>query len=459
MSADPNTLRSRGPWRSLAAMFQLLRSQMIRRLGWGVADQAVSSLTNVVVALSVARTLGAEQFGAFSLAYVTYAFALTASRGLATDPLMVRFGGADPPTWRRAIVGCTGTAAAVGLAAGACVLAAAAVTHGPARQAFLALGLMLPALLLQDSWRYAFFVAGRGGQSFLNDVVWASALLPALVLVHVTGRENVFWFVFAWGTAAAIAAVVGVLQAGVLPRLSASREWLSQHRDLGLRYFAEGTSSSAANQMRTYGIGLILGLAAVGYMQAAYTLMGPLMVALFGTMAVVVPEATRVLRSSPQRLPRFCLIYGCTLAAAALGWGLVLMVALPRGLGDLALGQIWRPAYQLVPLASLVFIGGSIQAGAGVGLRALGAAQRSLHAMILSSVVIVVFALAGAAAGGIFGAMLGSAAAAWIGAVLWWWQLRAALLEPGKVSALGQPPPRRPAGRHSGSGDAAQSAG
>ena len=66
----------------------LLRGQTSRRLGWGVADQAVSSLTNFVVVLLVARSLGAVQFGAFSLAYVTYGFALNASRGLATYPLM-----------------------------------------------------------------------------------------------------------------------------------------------------------------------------------------------------------------------------------------------------------------------------------------------------------------------------------------------------------------------------------
>ena len=70
----------------------------------------MSSLTNFAVSIYVVRTLGAAQFGAFSLAYVTYAFALNASRGLATDPLMVRFSGTDLPTWRRAVAECTGTA-------------------------------------------------------------------------------------------------------------------------------------------------------------------------------------------------------------------------------------------------------------------------------------------------------------------------------------------------------------
>ncbi|MGZ4619808.1 MAG: hypothetical protein ACXV3F_14120, partial [Frankiaceae bacterium] len=228
----------------------------------------MSSLTNFAVVIYVARSLGAAQFGAFTLAYVTYSFALNASRGLATDPLLVRFSGADLPTWRRAVASCTGTAAVVGLAAGACVLGAAALLDGTPRVAFLALGLTLPGLLLQDSWRYSFFALGRGSQAFLNDSVWALALLPALVLLGVTRHENVFWFVFAWGTAAAVAAAVGPLQARVVPRLSGSRGWLSRHRDLGPRYLAENTSNSGASQLRTYGVGLIVGLAAVGYVQA-----------------------------------------------------------------------------------------------------------------------------------------------------------------------------------------------
>ena len=206
--------------RSPTAVLRRLRSHAVRRIGWGLADQVVSSLTNFAVSIYVVHALGAAQFGAFSLAYVTYGFALNASRGLATDPLMVRFSGTDLPTWRRAVADCTGTAAVMGLAAGACVLAAAAVLSGAAGAAFLALGLTLPGLLLQDSWRYSFFALGRGSQAFLNDTIWALTLVPALVVLRVTGHADVFWFVFAWGVTATIAAAVGPWQARVIPRLA-----------------------------------------------------------------------------------------------------------------------------------------------------------------------------------------------------------------------------------------------
>ena len=344
-------------------------------MGWGLADQVVSSLTNFAVGIYVVHALGAVQFGAFSLAYVTYGFVLNASRGLATDPLMVRFSGTDLPTWRRAVADSTGTATVVGLALGACVLAAVAVLDGTTGAAFLALGLTLPGLLLQDSWRYSFFALGRGGQAFLNDTIWALTLLPALVVLHVTGHADVFWFVFAWGTTATIAAAAGALQARVIPRPDGTWGWMSEHRDLGPRYLAQGTAQSAAVQLRAYGIGFVLGLATLGSVQAAATLFGPMTILFLGMSLVTIPEAARVLRRSPRHLPLFCLVITGGLSMAALAWGIILLVAVPRGFGSWLLGPIWRSTYPLVLPQMFFVIGQGIGAGEGTGLGALGAAR------------------------------------------------------------------------------------
>lgn len=436
------------PKSSRTALLSRLPLRAGRRLGWGLADQAVSSLTNFAISLYVARTLGATQFGAFTLAYVTYSFALSASRGLATDPLMVRFSGSDLPAWRRAVASCTGTAAAVGLATGACVVGAAALLDGTTRGAFLALGLTLPGLLLQDSWRYSFFALGRGSQAFLNDMIWASALVPALLLLRMTGNENVFWFVLVWGAAATVAAAAGPLQARVMPRLLRSREWVSQHRDLGLRYLAENTASSGTSQLRIYGVGLIVGLAAVGYVQAASTLMGPFLVVFMGISLVAVPEAARVLRKSPRHLRLFCLLVGSGLAVAALAWGTALLLLLPRGLGDWLLGPIWRPAYELVLPLVIALMGACVSAGATAGLHALGAARRSLRAMVITSAAYLIGGLVGAYYGGALGTVCGVAVATCLGTLFWWWQLRAALRESAAGQVPGSARSQRMAPRH-----------
>ncbi len=389
----------------------------------------VSSLTNFAVSIYVVHTLGAAQFGAFSLAYVTYGFALNASRGLSTDPLMVRFSGTDVPTWRAATAKCTGTALLVGLVAGACALGAAAVLQGRTGGAFLALGLTLPGLMLQDSWRYSFFALGRGGRAFLNDTIWAVTLVPALVLLRATGHGDVFWFTLAWGLTGTIGAVVGPFQARVLPNLFRAREWITDHRDLGFRYLLEGTANNAVNQVRGYGVGVILGLSAVGYVAASVTLMGPMTILFLGMGLVTIPEAARALQRSPRQLPVFCMLVSGGLVVAALAWGTILLIAVPRGLGSVLLGPIWRPTYPLVLPQMLYVMGQAAGSGAGTGLHALGAARRSLRVVLVMAAINCTFTLAGALTAGVTGTVIGMAIGAWVGSVLAWWQFRTAFRE------------------------------
>lgn len=426
--------RSLPPVRRIPLPWEVV-GRAIGRLSWGVADQAVSSLTNFAVNIYIARSLGAVSYGAFSLAYVTYSFSLNASRGLATDPLLSRFSGAETRVWRRSVSGCTATAFTTGIVTGIGVLTVACLLRGPAQGAFVALGLTLPGLLLQDSWRYSFFAAGRGYHALLNDLIWGVVLIPSLVVLHKTGHATVFWFVFAWGMAAAVGALAGPFQARVAPRLSQARAWLVAHRDLGPRYLLEGTANSGSTQLRNYAVGGMLGLAALGYVQGASTLMGPFMVIFFGMGLVVQPEATRVLRRSPKHFPMFCALVAGGLALAGALWVAVLLVALPLGLGHLMLGSLWRPTYPLVLPLGISVIGGCISAGAGAGLHALSASRRSLHAMFQASVLYVVFGIAGAIIDGAMGTVIGAAACGMIGAGLFWWQLRQAFRDYKKGNA------------------------
>ena len=406
----------------------------------------MSSLTNFLLSIYVARTLGPAQFGAFSLAYVTYGFAINASRGLSVDPLLIRFSGTIPPIWRRAAAGSTGTALLVGLVSGACALAAGRLVGGTTGLAFVALGLTLPGLLLQDSWRYSFFALGRGYLAFINDTIWALLLLPSLVLLKMSGHANVFWFVLAWGMAAAIGAAVAPLQARVAPRLASAAEWLSRHRDLGPRYLAANSAGNAADMLRSYAVSYMLGVAAIGYIQAANTLLGPFRIVLFGIGLITIPEAAKLLRRSPRRLPLFCVAISTGLTLLGLTWGAVLLVAMPRGLGHLMLGSLWRPTYPLVVPATLAVTAMCAASGAAAGLNALGAARRTLRAAVLTLTLLLACALVGAVTGGTLGTMRWYAAAMWVGTLVTWWQLRQALQESGTVPIPGWLWPRRPTG-------------
>jgi O-antigen/teichoic acid export membrane protein len=389
----------------------------------------MSSLTNFLLSAFVARSLGAREFGAFTLAYVTYGFALNASRGLAVEPLMIRFSGTGLPTWRRAAAGSTGTGLIVGVAAGICAFAAGLVAGGTTGQAFIALGLTFPGLLLQDSWRYAFFALGKGHRAFINDTVWLAIQIPLLLTLKLTGHANVFWFVIAWGGAAGVGAVFGAFQARVLPSVISAGQWLVRHRDLGPRYMVENTGTNSADMLRSYGVTSILGLVAVGYIQAANVLLGPFKIILFGISMTAIPEAARILRNSPRRLPLFCAAVSLGLTLVAFAGGVVLIAALPHGLGHLLLGSLWRPAYPLVLPTTIVAMANCADIGAIIGLHALGASRRSMRIGIITPIVVVGSALAGALTMGVSGSLYCAAAASWACALLYWWQLREGLRE------------------------------
>ncbi|TCC33532.1 hypothetical protein [Kribbella sindirgiensis] len=400
---------------------------VLRRLTWGLADQAVTSLVSFVVGIVVARSLGALEFGAFSLAWVTYGVVVNISRGLATDPLAVRFSGVDRPLWRTAVASSSGMAIVVGLTTGAISAGVGTVLGGRIGAAFVALGIVLPGLMLQDSWRFAFFAAGHGGKAFVSDLTWALALVPLLFLA--SHDASVTTFVLAWGGAGAFAALVSGVQAGVLPRVTRARHWLRDHRDLSLRYLTENVTLSGAYQLRMYGLGAFAGVAAVGTVRGAEMLLGPFFIVLSGIGLVAVPEAARVLRRAARRLWVFCLLLGGAQAAAALAWGLLLLVALPDSWGRALLGEVWLTAAALVLPATLSVTFAGFNTGAAAGLRALGIARRSLKAQLFASAFYLVGGVSGGAIGGALGSAWGAACATFCAAFVWWVTLRAGIRE------------------------------
>jgi O-antigen/teichoic acid export membrane protein len=399
---------------------------VVGRLSWGLADQAASSMSNFVVGIYVARSLGPAAFGVFSLAWVTYGVVLSVSRGLATDPLVVRFSGVPEASWRGAVARSSGTALGVGAAIGAACLVTGLSLGGRVGTAFACLGVMLPGLLLQDAWRYSFFAAGTGQKAFVNDLVWGVALVPALVGAARVG--NVSAFVLAWGGSAAVAAGYGCFQSGIRPRPTGAREWVREHRDLGYRYLVENTGVSGASQLRAYGLGAIVGVGAVGVVRGAELLLGPFMAVLMGLTLVTVAEAARMLRQAPQRLGKFCLLLGGGQAAAAVLWGGALLLV-PDRVGELVLGGVWHSASELIVPATLGVAGAGLGSGAAAGLRALGAARRSLRSQLFASACYVGGGLGGAVVAGTVGSAWGVAAATVCGSAVWWLQLRSALRE------------------------------
>lgn len=384
-----------------------------------MADQAVSSATNLVLGVVVARSLDIAEFGAFGLVWVTFGVIINVSRGLATDPLTVRFSGAPDERWRTAVGHATSTATSLGLLMGAMCVVAGLAMGGLVGSCFLALGCTLPGLLLQDSWRYAFFAAGRGDKALLNDAFWALCLIPTMIVAVTFGTA--FGFVLAWGGAAASAAVFGCFQTRLLPRRGNVARWLRGHRDLGVRYTIENVMVAASAPAWMAGLNVFAGLAAVGAVRGAQLCLAPFAALRMGVSLIAVPEAARVLQQWPHRFRGFCLTLGCAQAVLGLLWGCVL-VFLPSTAGEFILGPLWSSVVPLIVPATLAVVMGSVYEGAAVGLRALGASRRSMPLQVIRAAVTVLGGVVGAFVGGAEGGLWGTTVAATLMVVVVWRQ-------------------------------------
>jgi O-antigen/teichoic acid export membrane protein len=301
---------------------------------------------------------------------------------------------------------------------------------------FVALGFGLPGLALQDSWRFAFFACGRGTSAFINDLFWTVLLVLVLVVMHVNGDGTAVRSMLAFGGTATLAAVLGAVQARLLPRPLRSQWWLRSHRQLSVRYLVENLSISGASQLRAYVLGAVAGLAAVGYVRASEILMGPFFVLLMGISQVAVPEASRVFHRNSRHLARFCFFLGSVLASTAIVWGVTLMTVFPFGPGPALIKELWMPTAQLLPAITLTVAAASFTTAATAGLRAMGLARRSLRAQLTASAAYLIAGATGAVLAGAVGTSWGVTVALIFSALVWWHQLRSALAEHHAVAEV-----------------------
>jgi O-antigen/teichoic acid export membrane protein len=402
---------------------------MIRRFGWALADQVLSSATNFLLGLVVARTVSPRDLGAFSMAYATFTFSLGAVRAIAGELLVVRHSSVSETEWREGVAPAAGTALMAGSAVGILCLIAGVAVGGPFQSVLSIVGISLPFLLVQDVWRFAFFARGHGRAAFLNDVVWAAVMFAAFAFLRSYDRASVAWFAFGWAAAGALAALVGVFQLKVFP--SGPRTaitWLRGHRDIAPRFLAEFAVGTGVTNLTVFLIGGIAGLGELGRLRAGEIALGPLNVLFLGLGLVSTAEGVRLLRESPRQLLLGSRWLSFSIVAGVLAWGAVVLVV-PQRMGEAVLRANWAEARSLLPPLLVALAGYGSSFGAWTGLRSLAAATRSLRAKCIDGSLTLVFGLAGAYVAGATGVAWGFAAGGCLKSLNVWWQFSSALRE------------------------------
>jgi O-antigen/teichoic acid export membrane protein len=389
--------------------------------GWTLADQALSSLSNAGLSIVVARSVGVNEFGTYSVVLLVFTFSIGLSRTLVTDPLVIRFSSSSPADRKAATAHAAGAALVLGLVGSLLCLGAAVVLGGPLGTALSALAVVLPLILVQDTWRYGFFADNRPSAATVNDLLWTVLQFGTVAVLISTGLNQVGPLVLAWGGSAAAAAILGAWQAGVVPSPAQARPWFRTHHQLASRLAADYVINTGAVNLALVLVGSTLGIAALGALRAAQVLLGPLQLLTSGVTAFVLPVFSRRV-SRGASIVRPASITAAVVAPISLAW-VALLLVLPDAAGQELLGATWdRARDALLPLGAMMVIL-SLVMGAGLGLKALGRSDLVLRITLVQAPLIILLTWAGAEAGGVAGAAAGLAGAHLPGLLLTWLSL------------------------------------
>jgi O-antigen/teichoic acid export membrane protein len=383
-------------------------------------SQAISSVSNFALIVVVARWSAPAAFGWFALAFSTYALALSVHRAVVVQPFSIRLSSDDT---RRSLATPTaaGAACLVGVAGGVVAWALAAVVSagGGDGRALVVMGAVLPAVMLQDFWRCAFFTAASPRRSAANDLLWLVVELVLFAALAAWSSPGAAALTGAWGVAAVVAAVWGCRQAGVRPSLAGSVRYLRSHFDLGGVLLADAVVSIGTSYVVLLFLAPMIGASAVGALRGAQTLFGPFQVVMAGLLALAPAEASRIRQQNPGQLRPVLRVVSAGLGVAALLFGIALSF-LPSGVGRAVLGDTWDAARSLVAPFTCAFVGLSLAVGGLVGLRVVEAKRDILRISALANVLSAVIAIVAAFAGGLSAAAWALALGPWIVAVGSW---------------------------------------
>jgi hypothetical protein len=337
-------------------------------IGGGIADQAFSSLTTLVVSLSVLATAPIGEAQDFSVLVLTFGILVALARSVTSEPAIV-FSSLQTDASRgrldgshlvqSLIIGAAGTALACALfgiggsfgilVAGACFLAVGADS---VRTGLQALGKTTNAAAITGSTFVAVGISGALAV-FLDE--------PSVVIG-------------AWAGASGLAIAAGFIIAGH------TRLW-GAFKPETYSFFAEAIVTTGASQGAVL-VGAALldpNLAVVARVGA--TIFGPYLAVYQATALLAIPYFRR---HSPHSGPR---VQAAVVSAALL---LVLVVsALPtilvlNAVGEKLLSDSWTSFEPFLPAYLASLIAGTLTAGVFLAVRATGRTRQSLWLRIAS---------------------------------------------------------------------------
>lgn len=375
---------------------------MFAAVGWTTFDQALFSLSNLVITLAVARSGGAEALGRFAVAFAIYLVVLGGARSLISEPLLAQPRGDRDREAERSAATLT---LVYGMMAALVVCGLGLVLGRPE---ILVVAIALPVTLFQDVLRYQAFRRKQPHLAALLDGGWLIGSLAAWpVLIRVPSPAVAL---LCWAGAALVGTLAGwwFLRPGLAAPRAALHWWRRDTRGLATPLFLDSVLVAISTQAVVFVLAAGVGDDALGLLRAGQVYFQPLLLALVAFGMFLVPRLAQ--RPDPPTAG-FALRLSAGMAAGAAGVCVLILLAEPLLGAVLYDGAIDVPAGLVIPLAAQVVL-----AAAAGGFAAVAKARRSaasiarsrLWATVIGLVVLAVatyrFGLLGAAWAQVIGA-------------------------------------------------------
>src|SRR4029079_10777536 len=139
--------------------------------------------------------------------------------------LQMRYSSAVPEQQRAEIGRVTGFVLPVSVMVGLLMALIGVAVSGSVAASLLALAVVIPALLLQDTCRMAMFTIGKPAWAAVIDAAWIVAQRALISVLLFSCHDQVWPLILAWGAAAGLSAVLGMMLLRVRPSIREAIVW------------------------------------------------------------------------------------------------------------------------------------------------------------------------------------------------------------------------------------------
>lgn len=407
-----------------------------RVANWAIADQMIVSGANFLTTIMIARFLGLEEFGRFSLAWMIVMFATGIQHAFVISPMM-----SIGPKQSNAETHCYYGAVLIqqlffsimtffllflGVGLGDVIFPQWQISD-------IAFPLALAAFTVQfqEFLRRYFFTRGRGQAAFINDFIrYIGQSVTLLWLLFAFGREidtaKILWV---YSIFAALATICGAF---VFERIEIRSAIIYQ---TALRHwkFSKWLTASAiliwtSGNFFIIAAGTLLGVSAVGALRAAQTIIGVTHILFQGLENIVPVRASEILhKRGPRELHSY--LAGVALFLGSVTFVIVLVLSIEPGFWlSWVYGESFARYGDLLRWYAVIYILVALSFPVRAGLRALEFTRPIFFAYSVSTIFSFISAYMLIEMLGLMGVMIGILVSQIIVFSIIWYALRKRIL-------------------------------